>query len=83
MRQGRLPKNLASKPKKLELNSTNLEPKSKKTGSDCAKEPDPCGVVHANVGQKLLICYPFKSFLQWPLKSFEHRIEDPKLLQTQ
>jgi hypothetical protein len=22
------------------------------------------GVVHANVGQKLLICYPFKSFLQ-------------------
>ncbi len=21
------------------------------------------GVVHANVGQKLLICYPFKSFL--------------------
>jgi hypothetical protein len=21
------------------------------------------GVIHANVGQKLLICYPFKSFL--------------------
>jgi hypothetical protein len=25
--------------------------------------PNSVGVVHANVGQKLLICYPFKSFL--------------------
>jgi hypothetical protein len=32
---------LASKSKKLELNSTNLELKSKKTRSDCAKKPDP------------------------------------------
>ncbi len=32
---------LASKSKKLELNCTNLELKSKKTRSDCAKMPDP------------------------------------------
>jgi hypothetical protein len=40
-RKGRLPKKSASKSKKLELNSTNLEQKSKKTCSDCAKKPDP------------------------------------------
>ena len=32
------------------------------------------GVLHTNVGQKLLICYPFKSFLRLLIKSFEHRI---------
>jgi hypothetical protein len=30
-----------SKPKKFELNFTNLELKSKKTRSDCANTPDP------------------------------------------
>ncbi len=40
-RKGRISKKLASKSKKLELNSTNLELKSKKTCSDCAKKPDP------------------------------------------
>ncbi len=40
-RKGQSPKKLASKSKKLELNSTNLELKSKKTRSDCAKKPDP------------------------------------------
>ncbi len=41
LRKGRLPKKSASKLKRLELNSTNLELKSKKTHSDCAKRPDP------------------------------------------
>ncbi len=36
-----LPKKLASKMKKLELNSTNLKLKSKKTCSDHAKKPNP------------------------------------------
>jgi hypothetical protein len=36
-----MPKKLASKSKKLELNCTNLELNSKKTRSDCAKMPDP------------------------------------------
>ncbi len=40
-RKGRIPKKLASKLKKLELNCTNLELKSKKTCTDCAKMPDP------------------------------------------
>jgi hypothetical protein len=40
-RKGRLRKKLASKLKKLEVNSTNLELKSKKTCSDCAKKHDP------------------------------------------
>jgi hypothetical protein len=40
-RKSWLPKKLASTSKKLELNCTNLEPKSKKTCSDCAKKPDP------------------------------------------
>jgi hypothetical protein len=40
-RQGQLPKKLASKLKKLELNCTNLELKGKKTRSDRAKKPDP------------------------------------------
>jgi hypothetical protein len=39
--KGQLPKKLAPKSKKLELNSTNLELKSKKTHSDCIKKPDP------------------------------------------
>jgi hypothetical protein len=39
-RKGKLPKKLAFKWKKLELNSTNLKLKSKKTHSDCAKKPD-------------------------------------------
>jgi hypothetical protein len=40
-RKGQIPKKLASKSKKLELNRTNLEQNSKKTCSDCAKTPDP------------------------------------------
>ncbi len=40
-RKGQIPKKLASKSKKLELNCTNLELNSKKTRSDCAKTPDP------------------------------------------
>ncbi len=39
-RRGRIPKKLASKSKKLELNGTNLKLNSKKTCSDCAKMPD-------------------------------------------
>ncbi len=41
LRKGRIPKKLAFKSKKLELNCTNLELKGKKTRSDCAKMPDP------------------------------------------
>jgi hypothetical protein len=41
LRKGRIPKKLASKSKKLELNCTNLMLNSKKTRSDCAKTPDP------------------------------------------
>jgi hypothetical protein len=40
-RKGRIPKKLASKLKKLELNCTNLMVNSKNTRSDCAKMPDP------------------------------------------
>ncbi len=40
-RKGRLPKKLVPKSKKLEVNSTNIRLKSKKTCSDCAKKPDP------------------------------------------
>jgi hypothetical protein len=40
-RKGRIPKKLASKPKKLELNCTNLKLNSKMICSDCAKMPDP------------------------------------------
>ncbi len=40
-RKGWIPKKLAPNSKKLELNHTNLELKSKKTRSDCAKTPDP------------------------------------------
>jgi hypothetical protein len=39
--KGRIPKKLAPKSKKLELNCTNLMPNSKNTRSDCAKTPDP------------------------------------------
>jgi hypothetical protein len=41
LRKGQKPKKLASGLKKLELTCTNLELKSKKTCSDCAKMPDP------------------------------------------
>jgi hypothetical protein len=41
MREGWILKKIAPKPKKLELNSTNLMLKSKKTHLDCAKVPDP------------------------------------------
>jgi hypothetical protein len=40
-RKGWLPKKLESKLKKFELNSTNLDLKSKNTHSDCTKKPDP------------------------------------------
>ncbi len=40
-RNCRIPKKLAFKSKKLELNCTYLEINSKKTRSDCAKTPDP------------------------------------------
>jgi hypothetical protein len=40
-RKCQIPKKLASKSKKLELNCTNLMLNSKKTCSDCAKKPDP------------------------------------------
>jgi hypothetical protein len=40
-RKSRLPKKVAPKSKKLELNSTYLKLKSKKTRSDCTKKPDP------------------------------------------
>ncbi len=40
-RKGLIPKKLASKSKKLELNSTNSMLNSKKTCSDRAKTPDP------------------------------------------
>ncbi len=41
LRNDRIPKKVASKSKKLELNRTNLELNSKKTRSDHAKTPDP------------------------------------------
>jgi hypothetical protein len=41
LRKGQIPKKLASKLKKLELNCTNLKLNSEKTRSDCAKTPDP------------------------------------------
>jgi hypothetical protein len=41
LRKGQIPKKLASKSKKLELDCTNLELNSKKTRSDCTKTPDP------------------------------------------
>ncbi len=41
LRKGQIPKKLAPKSKKLDLNCTNLMLNSKKTHSDCAKMPDP------------------------------------------
>jgi hypothetical protein len=41
LNKNRIPKKLASKSKKLELNCTNLMLNSKKTHSDCANTPDP------------------------------------------
>jgi hypothetical protein len=40
LKKGRIPKKLASKSKKLELNCTNLRLNSKNTCSDCARVPD-------------------------------------------
>jgi hypothetical protein len=40
LRKGRIPKKLAPKSKKLELNSTNSMLNSKNTHSDCVIEPD-------------------------------------------
>jgi hypothetical protein len=40
-RKGRIPKKIAPKSKKLELNCTNLMLNSKNTSSDRAKTPDP------------------------------------------
>ncbi len=40
-RKGQIPKKLAPKSKKLELNCTNSMLNSKNTRSDCAKTPDP------------------------------------------
>jgi hypothetical protein len=40
-RKGQIPKKLAPKSKKLELNCTNLMLNSKNTCSDCAKTPNP------------------------------------------
>ncbi len=40
-RKGQIPKKLAPKSKKLELNHTNLMLNSKNTRSDCTKMPDP------------------------------------------
>ncbi len=40
-RKGQVPKKLAPKSKKLELNCTNLMLNSKNTRSDCTKTPDP------------------------------------------
>ncbi len=48
-RKGRIPKKLAPKSKKLELNCTNLMLNSKNTWSDCAKMPDP------NVSSRLYV----------------------------
>jgi hypothetical protein len=41
LRKCQIPKKIASKSKKLELNCTNVMLNSKKTCSDCAKKPDP------------------------------------------
>jgi hypothetical protein len=41
LRKGQIPKKLAPKSKKLELNHINLMLNSKNTCSDCAKMPDP------------------------------------------
>jgi hypothetical protein len=41
LRKGQIPKKLAPKLRKLALNCTNLELKSKKTCLDCANTPDP------------------------------------------
>ncbi len=48
-RKGQLPKKLAPKSKKLELNNTNIKLKSKKKSSDCTKKPDPS----VSYGQKV------------------------------
>jgi hypothetical protein len=54
-RKGLLLKKLASRLKKLELNSTNLKLKSKKTCSDYAEKPDPS--VSSGLKVKNKCCY--------------------------
>jgi hypothetical protein len=49
-----IPKKLASKSKKLELNCTNLMLNSQKTCSDCAKTPDPSVSSGLNVKNKTI-----------------------------
>jgi hypothetical protein len=56
--KGRIPKKLASKLKKLELNHTNLKLNSKKTHSDCTKTPDPSfssGLYVKNMTMRVLL----------------------------
>ncbi len=54
MRKGWIPKKLAFKSKKLELHCTNLELKSQKTRSDCAKTPDPSISSGLNIKNKTI-----------------------------
>ncbi len=53
-RKGQIPKKLAPKSKKLELNCTILKLNSKKTRSDCAKTPDPSITSGLNVRNKTI-----------------------------
>ncbi len=53
-----IPKKLASKSKKLELNHTNLKLNSKNTCPDCARTPDPSisfGLYNKNKTIKVLL----------------------------
>jgi hypothetical protein len=54
MRKGRLPKKLASKLKKLEINSTNLKLKSKQPRPDFAEKPDPSVLYGLKVKNKTI-----------------------------
>jgi hypothetical protein len=54
-KKGQLPKKLASKSKKLELNSTNLKLKSKKTRSDCTKKHDSSVSSELKVRNKIIM----------------------------
>jgi hypothetical protein len=54
LRKGRIPKKLASKLKKVELNCTNLELNSKKTCLDHTKMPDPSVSSGLNVKNKTI-----------------------------
>jgi hypothetical protein len=63
LRKVQIPKKLASKSKKLELNCTNLELNSKKTHSDRAKMPDPSISSGLRVGSCLTLDQVVTSFL--------------------